>query len=47
MPTVAVVKRASGEPLEVPEREQLVIEKAAEAVLAEAQTQEVVPPPSC
>jgi len=44
MATVAIVKRASGVPLEVPEREQLVIEKAAESVLEAASQRGVMPP---
>jgi cyclohexadienyl dehydratase len=44
MPLVAVVKRASGVPLEVPEREHLVIEKAAESVLEAANRRDVVAP---
>jgi cyclohexadienyl dehydratase len=44
MPLVAVVKRASGVPLEVPEREQIVIESAAESVLEAASRRERVPP---
>jgi len=44
MATVAIVKRASGVPLEVPEREQLVIEKAAESVLEAASQRDVMPP---
>ena len=44
MPTVAFVKRASGFPLEVPEREQIVIDAAAESVLEAASRRQVVPP---
>jgi chorismate mutase len=44
MPTVARVKRASGVPLEVPEREHLVIESAAAGVLEAASKRDVLAP---
>jgi cyclohexadienyl dehydratase len=44
MPTVAMVKRATGVPLEVPERESVVIEAAATGVLEAASKRDVVPP---
>ena len=45
MPIVAVVKRNSGIPLEVPEREEVVLDAAAEAVLRAADRRDVVAPP--
>jgi cyclohexadienyl dehydratase len=45
MPIVAKVKRASGVPLEVPEREAYVLDAAAEAVLEAASRSETVAPP--
>ena len=44
MPLVAVVKRRSGVPLEVPERENFVLDAASTAVLEAAQRRDVVPP---
>ena len=44
MPLVAVVKRETGVPLEVPEREGLVIEAAATTMLEAAKERDVVPP---
>jgi cyclohexadienyl dehydratase len=44
MPTVAVVKRATGVPLEVPEREHIVIEAAATSVLEAASQRNAVAP---
>jgi cyclohexadienyl dehydratase len=44
MPLVAVVKRRSGVPLEVPERESFVLDAASTAVLEAAQRRDAVPP---
>jgi cyclohexadienyl dehydratase len=44
MPLVGTVKRASGVPLEVPEREQVVLDAATKAVLEAAARAEVSPP---
>jgi cyclohexadienyl dehydratase len=44
MPLVAFVKREVGVPLEVPEREEVVLDAATEAVLEAAATLEVKPP---
>lgn len=44
MPSVGVVKRRSGLPLEVPEREEVVLDAATEAVLAAAAARDVKPP---
>lgn len=44
MPTIALVKRASGVPLEVPEREDVVIEAAATGVLEAAGKLDIMPP---
>ncbi|MGH0030158.1 MAG: transporter substrate-binding domain-containing protein [Myxococcota bacterium] len=45
MPLVGAVKRASGVPIEVPEREAVVLDAAAEAVLEAASRSERTPPP--
>jgi cyclohexadienyl dehydratase len=44
MPVIAVVKRRSGVPLEVPERESFVLDAAAAGVLEAAHARDVVPP---
>jgi len=45
MPLVGVAKRDQGIPLEVPEREALVLDRAVEAVVATAKRDGVEPPP--
>jgi cyclohexadienyl dehydratase len=44
MPLIAFVKRETGVPLEVPEREEVVLDSATEAVLAAAASLDVRPP---
>jgi cyclohexadienyl dehydratase len=45
MPIVGYVKRETGEPLEVPDQEQVVLEAAVESVLEAASRRDRMPPP--